>query len=226
MALMFGRAENAYGDTALLIREVLPWLAILVALIIVIARLSGLRLQHSLHLGWISLAGIVPTAIVLIGAGLRLASGPVDWSLVGAVAIGVLLVGIGEETTFRGIVLNGLGERISVLGAVIASSILFGLLHAANLTVQGVAPTLVQIVITAFIGLLFAWIYVGTRGNLLLVIALHALYDFAVIVPQATETPENPFGTVIVLAMIILSLVLTVVGVRRYRGRHLSDVLA
>lgn len=223
---MFGRAENTYADIALLLREVLPWLAILVAVTLVIARLSGLRLQRSLRLGWISLVGAVPVALLLLVAVLRLAEGPTDWGLVGAVAIGVLLVGIGEETAFRGIALSGLGERIPILGAVIASSILFGLLHAANLTVQGLGSTVVQIALTTVVGLLFAWIYIGTGGNLLLVILLHALYDFALVAPQASAAFDNPLGLPIAAVMFVLGLLLTVLGARRYRGRRLADVLA
>ena len=60
-----------------------------------------------------------------------------------------LIIPICEELVFRGLVFNRLKEDGSVIGAIIYSSLIFGLLHG----------NMVQIVYGSLLGLLLAWLY-------------------------------------------------------------------
>lgn len=82
------------------------------------------------------------------------------------------LAGIGEELFFRGMLQLGLSERLgtNVWVAILLSSLIFGLAHAATRTYFLLAS-----IISVYLGFLFAY-----TGNLFVPIAIHALYDFAV----------------------------------------------
>jgi membrane protease YdiL (CAAX protease family) len=80
------------------------------------------------------------------------------------------LAGFGEELLFRGLFQLGLSIVLDVWLAVLLTSLLFGLAHAATPTYCFLA-----FVISLYLG----WLFVLT-GNLLVPIAIHALYDFCV----------------------------------------------
>lgn len=123
-----------------------------------------------------------------------------------------LLVGIGEETAFRGLVLNSLASRMPVVGAVGLSGALFGLLHAVNVIIAPVESTLVQIVVTTMLGITLGFVYVASGGNLVLVIVSHWLYDFSLIAP----VQPNPFA--IAGPLLVVSFVIALaVGIVKYR---------
>ncbi|HIY92125.1 CPBP family intramembrane glutamic endopeptidase [Companilactobacillus sp. HBUAS56275] len=89
-----------------------------------------------------------------------------------------LLVGLAEEYIFRGILISLFLKLFhnNVLGAVIGSSIMFGLIHTMNLKSLPIGYVSGQVIFAAAIGLLFGTIYVKTK-NLSIVILLHALRD-------------------------------------------------
>ncbi|GAA0297279.1 CPBP family intramembrane metalloprotease [Psychrosphaera haliotis] len=76
--------------------------------------------------------------------------------------------GICEEILFRGYLMHALGDDLPTYGAVIISSILFGLPHIY----QG--P--IHVIRTAVLGLIMALIYLAT-GSLLVPILLHIVVD-------------------------------------------------
>ena len=82
---------------------------------------------------------------------------------------GVLVIGVGpfaEEVFFRGFALPGLARRSGPLGAVLVSSLLFGLAHAN-----------VALFLPAFAaGLLLAWLYLRT-GSLLGCVLAHGMQN-------------------------------------------------
>jgi membrane protease YdiL (CAAX protease family) len=79
-----------------------------------------------------------------------------------------LAAGVGEEIVFRGYLLAYFDGLVGPTGAVLASTLMFGLGHAY----QGAAG----IVRTGIVGLLCAGAYVGT-GNLLAPMLLHVVID-------------------------------------------------
>lgn len=85
-------------------------------------------------------------------------------------ALIALLAGFGEELFFRGLVQLGFSSIIGVWLAVLLTSLIFGLAHAAT-------PTycLLAFIISLYLGFLLVY-----TDNLIVPIAVHALYDFFV----------------------------------------------
>ena len=110
-----------------------------------------------------------------------------DWPVrIAGLALLCLGVGLFEESMMRGLCLNGLLARMGrtrggVYGAVVLSSLMFGMFHM-DVTVGFGEPLLVaqnvmKVLQTGMCGFLFAAILVKTR-NLWTVIAIHAANDF------------------------------------------------
>ena len=96
--------------------------------------------------------------------------------------LAMLLVGITEELTFRGILLVGGRHAFGrELNAFLFSSALFGLFHLPNVFLgQDLAPSVRQVVMTAILG---SALYCLRRfsGSIIPCILLHAAYDWALI---------------------------------------------
>jgi membrane protease YdiL (CAAX protease family) len=110
----------------------------------------------------------------------------IDWAQISSLsgtyllllAIGTLLVGFNEETVYRGLSLVGFRGAYKEVYVWLATSILFGLLHGANLFLgQALVPTIQQIGFAFVLGSVF---YVVRRvtGSLAVLMILHALWDF------------------------------------------------
>jgi membrane protease YdiL (CAAX protease family) len=82
-----------------------------------------------------------------------------------------VLAGLGEELLFRGVLQEMFGRHLPVELALLAASILFGLVHA-------VTPT--YAVLATLSGLYLGWLFLATE-NLLVPALAHALYDFGVL---------------------------------------------
>lgn len=117
-----------------------------------------------------------------------------------------LLVGIAEEFTFRGYLLNGLAKQVGLRKAVVFSSIMFGLMHSVNfLAGPSIAATIFQVVLTTVVGYAFAIIYIKTNFNLILVAILHGLYDFLLFnFSHLVKINESTRNTVFIFPLIIL----------------------
>lgn len=96
----------------------------------------------------------------------------------------MFLVGFAEEVFLRGIALNLLLDRFSktrggVWGAVLISSLIFGLAHFVNLLAgAGLESVCVQVIQAAILGVILAAIYLRSN-NIWITIILHALIDWA-----------------------------------------------
>ncbi|MDQ2070047.1 CPBP family intramembrane glutamic endopeptidase [Natronospira bacteriovora] len=82
-----------------------------------------------------------------------------------------ILAGVGEELLFRGVLQQALAQWLNAPVAILATGLLFGLVHAIS-RAYFIVATLMGI----YMGLLFHW-----SGNLLLPILIHALYDWLAI---------------------------------------------
>ncbi|MFM8855919.1 MAG: lysostaphin resistance A-like protein [Actinomycetota bacterium] len=94
----------------------------------------------------------------------------------------MLLVGVTEEITFRGIIVAGARRTWNKDGfALIASSVLFGLFHLPNwLLGQSLSMTIRQVVVTALLGMVFFALR-RASGTLVTCIVLHAVYDWMIV---------------------------------------------
>lgn len=129
-------------------------------------------------------AWVPPILLLLAGLGVfandGLSDAPASW-WVGMVTT-MLLVGITEELTFRGILVQGLreggsGER----RVVIVSSVLFGLFHLPNFLLgQDLSTTVRQVVVTAVLGAAFHSLR-RASGSLIPCMVLHAVYDWSLL---------------------------------------------
>ena len=103
------------------------------------------------------------------------------WYLIAAYLLCMLLVGVAEEWMFRGVHSELLLRRYGatkegVWKATIISGVLFGLAHLSNLFGAAPVGVLVQCVVAAGMGMVFAAIYYRT-GNIWVTVVLHAFID-------------------------------------------------
>ena len=125
-------------------------------------------------------------------------------------ALECLLIGIFEETAFRGIITLTILERFGktkkqVFLVVVLTSAVFGVAHVFNLFAgAGLLPTLQQIGYSFLIGGMCSLILLKTR-SLPLCIVIHALYDFCGFV-----TPRFGSGTIWTAAEIIWTAIVAV----------------
>ena len=149
-----------------------------------------------------------------------------EFSTMGAIDILFLVISssivapIIEEIIFRGILLNALGRVMSVKGAVLVSSAVFGLLHRTS----------VATVVTATVmGVVLACIYLANR-NLVNSMVVHGLYNFLalllsykaqIIDPWLSEVMGSGVGpVVVVLGGMVVYVAVCVIVYRRLKGKY------
>ena len=86
----------------------------------------------------------------------------------GEIALLALVAGVGEELLFRGFLQGLLRGTFGVAAALAIASVLFGLAHMVTATYA---------VVAALMGAYLGWLWLET-DNILVPIAVHALYDF------------------------------------------------
>lgn len=166
---------------------VVPLLVVLALQIVLVTRLGWWRpvLRDEEPSRRRGRAWIAPVVILFLGVGRFLDDGfasEAGASFLVGVGVTMLLVGLTEELTFRGILLVGArGTLGSERSSFFFSSAMFGLFHLPNMFIgAGVAAALFQVVQTAIIG---SALYSLRRasGTLLACVALHAVYDFLLV---------------------------------------------
>ena len=131
-------------------------------------------------------------------------------------AIFALLVGIYEEFLCRGWLLNEFLERYGetkkgVWVSIIASGVIFGLIHFINVSSNGFAGTVTQVLSASASGILFGFIYYRTK-NIWSVVFLHAYWDFMLFLAQlspVTSVSANISGTTVLAIIGSILLVLS-----------------
>ncbi len=100
--------------------------------------------------------------------------GNMGGSMILWLALGTAMVGFSEETAYRGLAVVGFRGGYSEVKVWLFSSILFGLLHGANVVLgQGAGPTVRQIIFAFFIGSVFYAIR-RISGTLIIPMVIHA----------------------------------------------------
>lgn len=229
MAVTWVLTDYSYIDEiAQLVRQCIPYLAILVVLMLLLIRFTRTRVQGT---GWpwhpVAWVGSILMAIGISQVVLTPLVGGTsgtDFGLLAAVFVGTMLVGLGEEAAYRGLVLNGLGQVVRTPVAVLVSSVLFGLLHSVNVLADvPVASMVVQVILTTFVGLALGWIYIFSNRNLVLVAVLHGLWDFAVI--GNGLFPEPLALTLIASPMLTgFAVMATYFGWRKFRDVPVAEI--
>lgn len=152
-------------------------------------------------------------AVIALGIVLRLVRAP--WSdagtaYIGWALVGTALVGFSEELLVRGLLVDlvqadGRGPVVVAL----VTSVVFGLLHGANvINGQDARTTAIQVLGTIVTGLaLFASLAVS--GTLWLPIALHFLFDFSLVLQgqmNKVDERQTPAETVVLLLGYLLAI--------------------
>ena len=126
----------------------------------------------SLRLMWL------PALYVVAFLGMSAALGPVPASVTGFLLLNTLVVGLSEETMFRGVLFQALRSRVSLWPAMIISSLLFGGVHVLNIFSTGeVLASCTQALTATMSGFAFVALLVRT-GSIWPPIVYHALWDF------------------------------------------------
>lgn len=142
---------------------------------------------------------------VIITASLALA----DWGRVGeagvllasTVLLGALLIAVGEELVFRGVVLTFLRQRYREAVAAGVTAVLFGLIH--------VTAGPLQVVVSTLFGLLLYYCR-RVSGGLVVPILVHTAWDVSVFTAFLTDTPSTDSGAGLVLTLLTVALLLLV----------------
>lgn len=133
-----------------------------------------------------------------------------------------LLVGLAEEYVFRGVIL-GLFMKVThnnAFGAVIGSSIMFGLIHMINLKSLPIGYVSAQVLFAAAVGIIFGTIYLLTN-NLAIVILLHALRDMfpmfsSKMMAEASQTQFSMATLYVMVFFLIIALIISYAQLSRF----------
>ena len=149
-----------------------------------------------------------------------------SWTFLAPI-VATLLVGIGEEITFRQVLFGALLKRSAqrgqtVVGAVLLSSLAFSALHAVNvLGGESVRKVAIQIALTFLAGILFAVLYLQTK-SLLALIVFHWLWDALTFIGLEKEYSWLPL---VMGLLVVVQAVIALVLLQRYRTVQAQSVL-
>jgi membrane protease YdiL (CAAX protease family) len=139
----------------------------------------------------------------------------VSFILIAAVA--TLLVGLGEELVFRGILLVTVRERHGELVTLLVTAVVFALAHVFASVWHDVPPAVIafQVAVLAMTGVGYYWVRRVT-GRLWVAVLLHAFTDFVLYVGSEAGNPAEALATtsdagnpVSVTAQILLGIAIT-----------------
>jgi len=147
--------------------------------------------------------------------------GQLETSYLLVLAVGMLLVGLGEELTTRGVLLVSMRGRSNEFVAWLVSTVCFGLMHTLNFFFgQDLGPTLQQVALTMLYGTGF-YILRRATGSLIWPMLLHAVWDFSVFVNgEAGELPAmNSLLTLVLYVALPLALIWAIKGAKERLDR-------
>jgi len=187
------------------------WQIVLAAgLVLAVVRWRGWRdigfrrpAPGTLRLLW--LPGLVLS--MLFGAAFALGPPPAGAALM--VAANSMLVGLSEETMFRGVLYRALRGRLAIWPAILATSAAFGAVHVMNGAITGdFGAAAAQACMAAATGLLLMAILLRT-GSLWTVIVFHGLWDCATFLivlgagQQGAEPPPEAGGLLMPVLLVL-----------------------
>jgi uncharacterized protein len=175
------------------------------------------------RLAWVAVAGLAP--FVLAGAALfatSIVEGPLSLTGLGRsrefpelsafmfFAYNLLSFGYGEEVGWRGFALPRLQARYSSLVATVVLTLGWAVWHwplflyRPGYTSMGLGGTIGWLASLFFGGVLFTWLYNGSRGSLLVVALFHATMDVMFTSDLASPLAVNATGVLVVLSGILV----------------------
>lgn len=129
-----------------------------------------------------------------------------------------ICIGIYEEFLCRGWLQNEFIERFGndrkgVIKSIVISSLIFGLMHLSNMSVQSTFDTILQIINALAMGMLLGSIYYKSN-NIWTVIVLHALWDFGILFADHALLMDCSYtGSITLSSMIVSSLSIITISI-------------
>jgi membrane protease YdiL (CAAX protease family) len=209
-----------------------PTLAALLVVAVVpggggIGRLVRPVVRWRIGFAWYLVALVGPSVLFLVGDVVRFGLGlalPPHWLVIpGAAAIaflvGALIAGsFGEEVGWRGLGQPRLQARYGVLWAAVAVGAIWSVWHLwpalapgglSSTTWSDVLLTFVRLIATSVV---FAWIYNGTQGSLLIVMLAHAGHNLAVRFVPVADSVQH--GDPVVATLYVVAAIAVVLATR------------
>lgn len=124
-----------------------------------------------------------------------------DMRTTAVIACNTTLVALSEELMFRSILLQGMLSRYALLPSVLASSAIFGVVHAVNgFSTGDVHAALWQSIAAALQGVAYAAIRVRT-GSVWPMVVVHGLWDFSLMTSAISAASQNETSVLPVAAL-------------------------
>lgn len=194
---------------------------------------------------WYVVALLGPILLYLAAMALNIVLGgqPPDLAtLIGALPIVILIsvymlifVALGEEVGWRGYALPALQARYGALLASVILGVVWALWHLPQFfnpdTIYSNMPFILQLALQVPLAILITWVYNSTRGSVLVVMLLHAVFnaggqlwktipEYSVRPPSAAEAAAQTIHINLMLTIVLWAAALVVVTV--YGARDLS----
>jgi uncharacterized protein len=170
--------------------------------------------------------------VELLGAFAVLGSVPLDdlaknWPLIFTsylpqVLVAVVVIGLAEETGWRGFALPRLQERRGPLVGTAVLAVVWALWHLPNLLFGGWtgASYALWLVGTLAVAFVYTWLFNNTGGSILLVALLHAAINMSSgLVLDLVPGIEDEFGVLLYGAIAIACVIVALVLIAATRGR-------
>ena len=126
-----------------------------------------------------------------------------------------IIIGMAEEFFFRGFIQGEICDkygttRRGVIVSIIVSGIIFGVAHLTNIFSQDLITTIMQVIQSSAIGILFGSVFYISK-NIWSVVFLHSFYDFAIMLGEVNSYKDcvsnSNLATGVLIFMLIGSLV-------------------
>ncbi len=156
-----------------------------------------------------------------------------DMTLIWKIVATTIMVGIGEEMLFRGLIFTAFKEKYGVYIGILVSASIFGFLHITNIVGGAeVGATLFQMLSAGLSGIVAAWVFYKTR-SLLPTIFYHGVWDMSgllgsvvpVKVAEYLSLAQTLFETIAAVVIIVYVIRKLKSGERNPKEQDVIDVV-
>lgn len=159
---------------------------------------------------------LVISIIMLISSVMDIIGESFNWANLFSLLVYTILIGLFEEIFYRGVIEgilldNAAGNKKKIILSIFISSLIFGLTHLTNMLFgQDLLTTIMQVIQTFAIGILFGTIYF-LSGNIWSVIFLHSFYDFSIMLSDAFLIKDCAYTSTMPASITISSLITSII---------------
>jgi membrane protease YdiL (CAAX protease family) len=236
---------RAMGNVPFLVGRAWTWAPAVAALVaagilggrVALRELGSRLVRWRVGWQWYGVVILGPAIFSLVVAGIYTLLGG-SWALAVPASLGetplallplflviyILTDGIGEELAWRGFGLPLLLERYTALVASLGLGLVWAVWHLPLLWTEGAAmyhqPIWLPIVDITAKSVLFTWVFLHTRGSVLIAVLLHASMNLFLVSPSQSSSGDLALPLLAAVAKWILVLVLLVIAGPALVGRR------